>query len=365
LAAGYVLGRLLSVNRFSLHNLYRNRLIRAYLGASNDARKPNPITGFDPHDNLLMKDLAGRKPMHVLNLALNLTSGARLAWQQRKAASFTVTPQHAGSWVVGYQPAQDFTDRGGISLGTAMAISGAAASPNMGYHSSKVLTFLMAIFNLRLGGWFPNPAKEDLNLLRRGDPDSALVLLLEMLGMTNASAKWVYLSDGGHFENLGLYEMVCRRCKWIVSSDASADPGYGLDDLGNTIRKIRIDTGVPIEFLTEAKFRAREEGGVTHFAVLEVKYSEVDPAESDGRILYLKPTVSEVVSEDVRSYWKTHPAFPHESTGDQFFDESQFEAYRRLGEQTVEIALQSKSREMAEFLKALRGPQSAQAAAQP
>ncbi len=339
---GYGLGRLLSVNRFSLNHMYRNRLIRAYLGASRK-RDPDGFTGFDPADNLLMKSLSAKdrpfdRLFHVINMALNLTSGAELAWQQRQALSFTVSPKHAGSWRLGYRRVAEYTDSGGISLGTSIAISGAAASPNMGSHSSKVLTFLMALFNLRLGAWLPNPASRDQKILAKGGPDSPLVLLDEALGQTDDRSPWVYLSDGGHFENLGLYEMVRRRCRFMVVSDASADPKYDFQDLANAIQKIRADMGVPIEFIGGApEIRHKKDGPSKHCALLRVQYSVVDgEGVPDGRILYIKPALSTNESRDVKYYSDNHKDFPHETTADQFFSEDQFESYRRLGEQSIE-----------------------------
>ncbi|MGH7232224.1 MAG: patatin-like phospholipase family protein, partial [Nitrospiraceae bacterium] len=150
---------IINVNKFSLHAIYRNRLIRAYLGASNEQRAPNAFTGFDPRDNFEMYQLApdapsaasGPRLLHVVNIALNLVGKKkeRLAWQERKAESFTVSPLHVGNWQLGYRRTEDYgkSKRGeGISLGTAISISGAAASPNMGYHSSPVVTLLMTLF---------------------------------------------------------------------------------------------------------------------------------------------------------------------------------------------------------------------------
>jgi len=97
------------------------------------------------------------KPFHVVNIALNLVAGRRLAWQQRKAESFTVTPLHTGNCALGYRPSASYGGDKGISLGTAITISGAAASPNMGYHSSPVIGFIMTLFNARLGAWLGNP----------------------------------------------------------------------------------------------------------------------------------------------------------------------------------------------------------------
>ena len=227
LLVAIIMSRYVNINTFSLHAMYRSRLIRAYLGASNTQREPNPFTGFDPQDNLPMHRLSRGRPFHVVNIALNLVRGKRLAWQQRKAETFTVTRLHAGSARVDYQHSAHYGDRDGIKLGTAMAISGAAASPNMGYHSSPLVTFLMTFFNARLGWWLPNPGAHGKGLWPERGPKSALGALLgEAFGLTDDENPYVYLSDGGHFENLGLYEMVLRRCHTIVVIDASADPNY-------------------------------------------------------------------------------------------------------------------------------------------
>ena len=134
-----------------------------------------------------------------------------------------------------------------------MAISGAAASPNMGYHSSTTLAFLMTLLNVRLGAWFGNPGKAGARhwptTYGCSSPRQAIRPLVdEALGLTDDTHPYVYLSDGGHFENLGLYEMVRRRCKRIVVCDAGQDEGCAFDDLGNAVRKIYVDLGVRIKW---------------------------------------------------------------------------------------------------------------------
>ena len=129
-------------NKFSLHAMYRDRLIRAYLGASNPRRDANPFTGFDENDNIRMREIwnegkFGKRLMPIVNIALNLVGGSKLAWQDRKAESFTVSPLHCGSPEVGYRKTEAplgsrYGGEKGISLGTAVAISGAAASPEHG-----------------------------------------------------------------------------------------------------------------------------------------------------------------------------------------------------------------------------------------
>src|SRR5215467_4313989 len=136
-----------------------------------------------------------------------------------------------------------------------MAISGAAASPNMGYHSSPVLTFILTLFNARLGWWLGNPGKAGGSTYRQESPFWALrPLFAEALGQTDEDHPYVYASDGGHFENLGLYEMVRRRCRFIVVVDAGADPKCEYEDLSGAIRKIRSDMGISID-VPDAKER--------------------------------------------------------------------------------------------------------------
>ncbi|HJT19284.1 MAG TPA: patatin-like phospholipase family protein [Nitrospira sp.] len=337
----------ININKFSLHSIYRNRLIRAYLGASRlpeygEQRRPNLFTGFDPNDNVQMHQLAPpdrpvKKPFHVLNAALNLVRGENLAWQQRKAQSFTASPLFCGSWNLGYRRASKYGSNErlhkAITVGTAMAISGAAASPNMGYHSAPAVTFLLAFFNVRLGWWLGNPGPAGAQTFDRSCPRIAVrPLLAETFGLTDAANPYVYLSDGGHFENLGLYEMVLRRCRYIVVSDASCDTARSFTDLGNAIRKVRVDLGVEIEINPEL-LQLQTDGKLSrsHYALGLIRYDRVDQGGSPGLLIYIKPSLTGNEPADVTEYANCHAEFPHEPTADQFFDESQFESYRALG----------------------------------
>jgi hypothetical protein len=340
-ALGLVMGLIVAVNKFSLHGMYRSRLIRAFLGASRPAaaRRPNRFTGFDPRDNVYLHELAvTKRPLHIINMALNLVADSRLAWQERKAESFTVSPLSAGAKALGYRPIDEYGGPDGMSLGTAITISGAAASPNMGYHSSPAVTFLLTLFNGRLGAWLGNPGAAGRLTWRMSDPVmGAGPLLREMFGRTTDANPYVYLSDGGHFENLGLYEMVARRCQYAVVSDAGCDGSYSFEDLGNAIRKIRIDLGIPIEFpdglgIDAAHVRA----GNKHGAIGTIRYSVVDPSAADGVLLYFKATLSGDEPVDVANYAAVHLDFPHETTANQWFGEAQFESYRVLGRHTVD-----------------------------
>ncbi|HEX2164374.1 MAG TPA: patatin-like phospholipase family protein [Thermoanaerobaculia bacterium] len=342
---GLLFGRFVEVNRFSLQAMYRNRLVRAYLGASNPLRRPNLFTGFDANDDLRLHRLRANRPWPVINMALNLVHGEELAWQERKAESFTATPLHCGSARLGYRRAQAYGGEGGLSLGTAIATSGAAASPNMGYHSSPSTAFIMALLNARLGAWLGNPGPAGSRTYTRSGPaSSAALLVAEALGQTDDTRPYVYLSDGGHFENLGLYEMVRRRCRTIIVCDAGCDPTYAFDDLGSAIRKVRIDLGVPIEFERRIAIYPKPvdqpKPGASYCAIGRIDYSAVDGADAaPGFLLYVKPAIIDREPYDVTNYARRSMEFPHESTVDQWFSESQFESYRALGKNVVATVL--------------------------
>ena len=297
----------------SVHFMIRNRLLLDALFAGS------------------LRPLRPAPPLHLINACLNLTSGQDLAWQQRKGHTFTLSPVACGSHVLGYR---DTAQYGEVSLGTAVAISGAAASPNMGYHSSPALAFLMTLFNVRLGWWMGNPGLAGTRSHEHRNPRFALMpLLREATGRANGNYPYVYLSDGGHFENLGLYELVQRRCHHIVISDAGADPDYAYDDLANAIRKVRVDLGIPIVVTHLGIIAPRDKKPGRYYALGRIDYAKVDPGEPDpGQFLYFKPVVYEGdVPRDVLNYARRFPPFPHEPTSDQFFTESQFESYRELG----------------------------------
>jgi hypothetical protein len=332
------------INDFSLQPLYRNRLVRCYLGASRGtARRPHPFTGFDPKDDIRLADIGSNcrppRPFPLINTALNLVKGKDLAWQERKAASFTLSPLHCG-FDRYHRPTQTYAD-GGLTLGGAFATSGAAASPNMGFHSSPALAFLMTVFNVRLGVWLGNPKRERDSWASAGPRLGLVALLAELFGNTHEDARFIYLSDGGHFENLGIYELVRRRCRFIVACDASADPQVRFDDLAGVVRKCRNDFNVDIQLDPVALERDPEKGRSTYYcAVADIRY----PDGATGTLVYLKATLTGREPVDVLNYATADPSFPHQTTADQWFSESQFESYRRLGCQAVSTVFQSASR---------------------
>jgi hypothetical protein len=398
---GLMTSYFVNINRFSMNGVYRNRLIRTFLGASHRGRKPNELTDFDTSDNLdfaaiwpgqMQTDPNGtgaRPPLLVVNMSLNVVGSSQLAWQERKAIAYTATARWVGAgeleWsnidkhaggrpvcqmdpatgqpMIGpngqpvrtkftgfYRAAEAYGDK--LSLGSAMTISGAAVSPNMGYNSSPAYSVLMTLFNVRLGAWYGNPGPSGENVYQHSGPViSAVPLISEALGITTSDRRYVYLSDGGHFEDLGIYEMIRRRCRLIVVSDGGEDRKMTFEDLGNAVRRAELDFGVQIRFESFAITGTVTEAAPC-FAMGEIRYPEAP--DKKGVLLYLKPCRDAKAPLSVRSYAALKEAFPHEPTTDQFFGETQFEAYRALGEYAVSsIAASGANSDISQFIGAI------------
>ncbi len=340
-------------NRFSMHGVYRDRLVRAFVGSARAKpskpggapRHADPFTDFDPGDNPPLASLAPdgrtRSLFPVINATLNLSVPRRADWTDRKAAPFTLTPLHCGAAHLDdrsgrYVATNNYGGArpGGISLGTAMAVSGAAVSPNWGYHSSSLTAFIMTLFNVRLGAWLPNPVRSQAAAGQPGAPGWRL-LKDELFARTEDDRDYVYLSDGGHFDNLGLYEMLRRRCRLIAVVDATRDPDGECADLGAVIGKARIDMGVQICIAptdAETGMPVQEEDG---FSVGLIRY----PDGARGVLLLLRPVLTGDAPVDVRAYHAQNQSFPNEATTEQWFTEAQFESHRALGEHQTELVL--------------------------
>jgi hypothetical protein len=232
-----------------------------------------------------------------------------------------------------------------VTLGAALTASAAAFNSVMGSKSKALgpaVTFVLTALNMRLGLWVRNPAfkwQEDKTsgigwtfLDRVGRALPGWHFFAEMFSQVRCRVderpnRYIHLSDGGHFENLGLYELVRRRCRYILVSDCGADPNYQFADLGNAVRRIRVDLGADV--LIDTGPLVPDESGVAlqHVAVGQVRYAPGDY----GVLIYIKPCMTGDEPSDVRQYAGQHASFPHESTGDQFYNEAQWEAYRSLG----------------------------------
>jgi hypothetical protein len=380
------------INEFSLHHFYKNRLVRCYLGASRERmdRHANPFTNFDLDDDFPLNHLDDPNfsgPFPIINATLNLSSGRNLAWQERKGASFIFTPVYSGYDTgrddsgtsnsrrmrvggdadggpppAGYYPTQlvakteykaepdepetpadagaaaRFTNDG-IMMGTTVAISGAAANPNQGYHTSTAVAFLMSVFDVRLGWWLGNPAGPDRTASSNGPTFGLGYTLAELFGTTSADSAFVNLSDGGHFDNMGLYELVRRKCRYIILCDAEQDGDLHFGGLSTAIRMCRTDFGAKIDInvsqLARKPDNKPESFSGCHYAIGDITYAN----KTTGRLVYLKSSLTGDEPADVLGYHNQVAQFPHESTADQWFDESQFESYRALGYHIADKAL--------------------------
>lgn len=331
----------LDINIFSLNAFYAYRLTRCYLGATRTRRNPGKFTGFDPADDTPLPALANSRqpgcpafpgPFSIVNCTLNLAGASDLNLHSRQSASFTFTPLHAGCVreEVGFVPLQanQHIYRGQnhcLTLGTAIAVSGAAANPNMGYHTSTAAGFLLTLFNLRLGAWFPNPSRKPYEF--PSPRFSAVPIVQELFGSADDDGDFLNISDGGHFENLGIYELVRRKCKVILASDAECDPDLTFGSLGNVIRLCQVDHGATITIDVNSIRRSPNGFSTAHCAIGKILYND----GSLGYLIYLKSSLTGTEDTAVREYKDSHPTFPHETTADQFFSEQQFESYRMLG----------------------------------
>jgi hypothetical protein len=345
---GLLFSRYFEINIFGLNQFYRNRLVRCYLGATRWApgyRQPQPFTKFDGKDDMKLgavldaSDKASgemhfRGPFPIFNCTLNLAGSSDLTLHTRHSASFTLTPIHCGAdrEKVGYAPTTGFAD--GVMLGQAVAISG-AASPNMGYNTSPLVAFLLTMFNVRLGWWFPNPSRKLWN--NPGLNFSLWYLVKELFGVADETSNYVNVSDGGHFENLGIYELVRRRCKVIIACDAECDESLQFGSLGNVVRLCETDFGAKIDINVNSIRRQQSGYSLGHCSVGTITYSN----GSIGYLIYLKTSVIGDEEVGIAQYRSIHPSFPHETTADQFFSEDQFESYRQLGLHVVQHSFRS------------------------
>ena len=268
---------------------------------------------------------------------------------------FVFSPKFVGSKSTDYVATRDIENVAiGFDLATVMAVSGAAVSSNMGAQSIKPLTATLALLNIRLGYWLRNP----LRLAKAKPPDvvgrfpsvteflrlrnvlANYYFLGELFGLLSEKLKSVYLTDGGHIENLGIYELLRRRCRVIIAVDAEADPQMAFGSFNTLERYALIDLGIRIDLpwqeITNESLATGKEIDETgdaekhhgpHCAIGEITY----PSGRKGILIYIKASITGDENDYIFDYKKRWGDFPHETTLDQMFSEEQFEAYRALG----------------------------------
>jgi TIR domain len=305
----------LNINLTAPHRLYRNGLAKTFVQKSEDETEDVLLDAVNPRR---------KAPYHLINAALNVPSSMSPAMRDRRCDFFLFSKHWTGSKAAGYAETSKWRLNGKkVDLGTAMAISGAAFSSYMGLGSMPTLTALLTFLNVRLGFWIKKPDNG-----KGGQHPGFLCLLREMLGVAmSEKRKWLNLSDGGHIENMAVYELLRRRCKFIVCVDGEADPAFTFEGLMTLVRHAQIDFGIRIEPRLDS-LRADAVTGVseTHSHLCRIHYPD-----GMGLLLYLKLSVTGNETEVIKRYRINHPEFPHQTTLDQFFDQEQFEAYRQLG----------------------------------
>lgn len=361
----FFVGFFTNPNALSFHRFYRKQLSDLFLRFSGEHDNMRMMDVFDAQSDDLKKYIS---PYPIINTCLNLMNpGKDAAFQGTKTSDyFLLSPFFCGSKLVGYVPTHRYFDYQRMTLPAAVTISAAAVNPGMGIYSNRFLSVMMTIFNARLGFWISNPS---ILVKARAIVWWPLYFFYELLGRIGSEKKMINISDGGHIENLGAYELLRRGCRLIISMDAGEDKLYSFADLNNFIIRARNELGLEIRFRENEqpedliRPRPSQVYSKKRFAVADIYkcWEEIaDQHEKDGKrivnyteedknrmgpvgtFVYVKSSVlapqgkpdldkSDKLKYGTYKYKIYHPDFPHEPTSDQFFDEIQWESYFQLG----------------------------------
>ena len=352
-AAGLVAAYFININHATQHRIYRDRLMEVFCAEKEalNSGEWQPARRAQSDKGWLVNMINRRKPYHLINACLVTTDSNKRRFRGRGGDNFILSPLFCGSDATGWVATA--TGMGTLSIATAIAVSGAALNAHSGPHGTgllrnKAYSAVLSLLGLNLGYWARNPKRYEggeephfhmPTLLRPG--------LAALAGRRlNENGRYVQLSDGGHFENLAIYELIRRKVKFLWVSDAGQDAGFGFEDLANAIERIRVDFGVNLRFRSEPydlthlipgsaetendaskNFAAEYKLAKRGYAIGTIEY----PDAPWGVIVYVKSTLTRGLPGDLYGYKKRNRDFPHQTTLDQFFDEDQFEAYRELG----------------------------------
>lgn len=346
-----------NLNYIAIHRYYRDRLMETFM-PDLDSALGNETAAAVGADSAKISEFAKvtNTPYHIVNTNLILVNSKIPRYQSRGGDNFILSPQYCGSNATGWRESSKFM-MGKMTLATAVAISGAAANPNSGVGGAgltrnKFLSLVMSLLNLKLGYWASNPHEKHHTIMPANHFEPGIYSLGNALGIRGfrEDRKYVQLSDGGHFENTGVYELIRRRAKLIIVCDGGADPDTSFSDFQTTVRRVEDDFGARIKIdddespdkvvpTAQEKAPYPKDGKFAQQGFIRGKITYAD--DSDGTIIYLKTTLIMDVSFKVKGYAASNPDFPDQSTADQFFDEIQFEAYRELGHAITSQMLKS------------------------
>ena len=348
-------GIVVNLNFISLHRFYRDRLMETFMPSPAHARAGS--TGASKAANeAFLHELWNKEqslgPYPLVNLNLVLVDSENRTYRTRGGDNFVISPRYSGSAATGWLPSKEWL-QGGMTLATAMAVSGAAANPNAGVGGqgvtrTPVVSLLMNLLNLRLGYWAKNP-----NCARQKGRVNHFKAAWYELGRGYAeNRKFIQLSDGGHFSNLAIFELIRRKVSLIIATDAGADPDFHFGDLIVALRRIGTDLGAritfreprnhpqtlipyrPVNFPKDAEVTDRGyiRGHIIYTDdVIENEDGTETRTKRRGDLIFIKTTLIDDLRPEVLGYRGKNEQFPDQSTVDQFFDEEQFEAYRELG----------------------------------
>lgn len=360
LGVGTMLGFFVNLNYFGLGRMYRDRLIETFLPNRKTVETGRWAAATEANTTLLHETCTEKDqgPFHLVNCNLVLIDAEVTRFRGRGGDNFTMTSAYCGSDATGWVETEQF-NHGNMTLATAMAISGAAANPHTGANGegptrNRFVSFLMFMLGLRLGYYVVNPASRfripmlQPNYLYPG-------IYQGLLGQGfNTRRRYLELTDGGHFENTAMYELIRRRLDLVIAIEAGADPTFAFADLANLVEKVRVDFGVYIRFdddyglapiipgssTDQSGFAERYDLSKRCFAIGHIWYPPIgDEPASEGLLVFIKATMTTGLPADLYGYKGAHPTFPNQTTADQFFDEMQLESYRELGFQLADDML--------------------------
>ncbi|MCQ8116576.1 patatin-like phospholipase family protein [Methylomonas rosea] len=324
---GFIAFFVLDINLTAPHRFYRDKLARTFIHKTDDETATVELTKINPNK---------KAPYHLINTTVNLPTSESPALRDRRSDFFLFSKHWIGSTTTGYAKTDQWRASGNpVDLATAIAVSGAALSSHMGLGSKPFLTAILTLLNLRLGYWIKKPDNG------AGEQHPGFRCLLREMIASPMSEKedWFNLSDGGHIENMAVYELLRRRAKYIICVDGEADPNFAFEGLLTLVRHAQIDFGVEIRpELSGLRPDPKTGLSKTHSHLCRIRYPGPSPDTTAGwgLLLYIKLSVTGNESELIKRYRTNNPEFPHQTTLDQFFDEEQFEAYRQLGVHVTE-----------------------------
>lgn len=335
-------GWFVNLNYISVQRFYRDRLMEAFMPELDRVlnQQGGPSAEADGQKLSDSLDLARTNGLYPLfNTHVPLASALNRRRRLRGGDNFILSPLFCGSSATGWRCTKEFMDDG-VTLPTAMAISGSvnhqqSGLGEVGLALNPLVSLLKVLLNLRMGYWVPNPRADDQS--RR--PNHFYPGLSEALGVGHdEEAPFLLLEDGGYFDNLGLYELVRRRLRLILVCDAGADADARLSDLYRVLRLTEVDFGTSVSFDGQNEYlavipnepAAFPEGGQLAergYLIGHLEYAD----GSSGTLIYLKSALLPEMNFGELGFGSRRAGFPQESTMDQFFDEEQFDAHRRLG----------------------------------